>query len=71
VAVTIPASHRALVEAPGVGVLSTVGADGYPQSKLMARVLRHYGRDPETFPEDWSVERVRLTLHPVHVLTWG
>jgi PPOX class probable F420-dependent enzyme len=28
----IPASHRDLVESPGVVVLSTVGADGYPQS---------------------------------------
>ena len=28
----IPASHRDLLEAPTVGTLTTVGADGYPQS---------------------------------------
>ena len=31
-AATIPDSHRDLVEAAGVGVLSTVGSDGLPQS---------------------------------------
>ena len=30
--ITIPASHRALAEAPGVAALTTLGADGYPQS---------------------------------------
>jgi len=28
----IPSSHRDLLEAPVVGTLTTVGADGYPQS---------------------------------------
>src|SRR5277367_5529309 len=28
---TIPDSHRQLIEAPGVGSLSTVGSDGSPQ----------------------------------------
>jgi len=45
VATTIPASHRDLVEAQGVGVLSTVDADGLPQStaiwyKLDGDVIR-------------------------------
>jgi len=31
-AATIPSSHRDLAEATGVGVLSTVGTDGVPQS---------------------------------------
>ena len=44
-ATTIPASHRDLVEAQGVGVLSTVDADGLPQStaiwyKLDGDVIR-------------------------------
>ncbi|ETB36098.1 pyridoxamine 5'-phosphate oxidase [Mycobacterium avium subsp. hominissuis 10-5606] len=28
---TIPASHRDLIEAPGIASLSTIGPDGYPQ----------------------------------------
>lgn len=44
-AATIPDSHRDLVEAQGVGVLSTVDADGLPQStaiwyKLEGDVIR-------------------------------
>lgn len=31
----IPASHRDLVEAAGVAVLSTIGDDGYPQSTAL------------------------------------
>jgi PPOX class probable F420-dependent enzyme len=31
----IPASHRDLLETPGVGLLTTVGADGYPQSTAL------------------------------------
>ncbi len=30
--ISIPASHADLVDAPGVAALSTVGADGYPQT---------------------------------------
>jgi PPOX class probable F420-dependent enzyme len=127
----IPSSHRAILEAPGVAVLTTVGADGFPQSTAvwylldgevirtslletrqkvrnlrenrhatllafeqgnpyrtielrcdaslepdvgraaMADVLEHYGQDPETFPDDRTIERVRLTLKPVHVAVWG
>jgi len=44
-AATIPSSHRDLAEATGVGVLSTVGTDGVPQStavwyKLEGDVIR-------------------------------
>ena len=127
----IPASHRPILEAPGVGVLTTNGADGFPQStavwylldgdlictslletrqkvrnlrrdphatllvfedgnpfktielrcratlepdtgrEFMGRILRHYGQDPETFPDDRTVERVRVTLTPAHVVAWG
>lgn len=31
-ATTIPASHADLADAPGVTTLTTIGADGYPQS---------------------------------------
>jgi PPOX class probable F420-dependent enzyme len=127
----IPSSHRSILEAPGVGVLTTIGKDGYPQStavwwlldgevlrtslletrqkvrnlrrtpratllvfeqgnpfktielrcdaalepdvgrQLMAQVVRHYGQDPETFPDDKTVDRVRVTLTPAHVVTMG
>jgi PPOX class probable F420-dependent enzyme len=127
----IPASHRSILEAPGVAVLSTVGRDGTPQSsalwyvlegdtlrlslaetrqkvrnlrrnpqfsllawevgnpyktielrgeatlevdadrQLFTRLLRHYGQDPETFPDDLSVDRIAITLAADHVVTWG
>jgi PPOX class probable F420-dependent enzyme len=127
----IPDSHRSILEAPGVAVLSTVGGDGTPQSsalwylldgdvvllslvetrqkvrnlrrnprfsflawevgnpyktvelrgraslgvdsdrRLFARLLRHYGQDPDTFPDDLTVDRIAITLTPEHVATWG
>ena len=36
---TIPDSHRDLLEAPGVAVLSTLGADGRPQSTAVWYLL--------------------------------
>jgi PPOX class probable F420-dependent enzyme len=127
----IPDSHRSILEAPGVAVLSTVGRDGTPQSsalwylldgevvrtslaetrqkvknlrrhsrfsllawevgnpyktielrgqatievdagrQLFARLLRHYGQDPETFPDDTSIERMAVTFVAEHVVVWG
>jgi hypothetical protein len=32
---TIPASHRDLAECPPVAALSTIGADGYPQTSVV------------------------------------
>ena len=126
----IPGSHRDLIESPGVGTLSTVGADGTPQvtalwylldgdvvrTSLMTtrqkyknalahpkatlfifdptnpfrtleiraecsfeddpsfaffnRIVRHYGRDPETFPTEKD-GRVILTLTPTRVVATG
>jgi PPOX class probable F420-dependent enzyme len=130
-AAEIPASHRSILEAPGVAVLSTVGRDGTPQSsalwylldgdvvrtslaetrqkvknlrrnprfsllawevgnpyktvelrgeasleidsdrELFIRELRHYGQDPETFPDDRSTDRIKITFDADHVVTWG
>jgi PPOX class probable F420-dependent enzyme len=127
----IPASHRSILEQRGVGVLSTIGPDGRPQStaiwfllegdviktSLLAsrqkvanlrrdgrcnlfvfaennpfktievrgdatleldegrtfthQIVRAYGRDPETFPDDVSVDRYLLTLTPAHVVAFG
>lgn len=36
---SIPATHRDLIEARGVGVLSTLGGDGYPQSTAVWYML--------------------------------
>jgi PPOX class probable F420-dependent enzyme len=129
--VEIPSTHRSILEAPGVAVLSTVGPDGTPQSSaiwfllddgevrsslaetrqkvknlrrnprfsllawepgnpyktielrgqaslvvdadraLFARTLRHYGQDPETFPDDRTVDRIAVTFTPERVNTWG
>jgi PPOX class probable F420-dependent enzyme len=35
----IPATHRDLLEAKGVAILSTVGADGYPQTTALWYLL--------------------------------
>ena len=42
-----------------------------PDGSFMARILRHYGHDPDTFPDDRSVERVVLTLTPSRVVASG
>ncbi|MCU1344744.1 MAG: class F420-dependent enzyme [Acidimicrobiia bacterium] len=127
----IPASHRSILEQRTVGVLSTIGPDGRPQSTAIwfmlegdvirtslletrqkvknlrgngvatlfvfepgsqhktvevrgdvtlepdedrvftHKVIRAYGMDPATFPDDVSVGRVVLTLTPAHVVTFG
>jgi PPOX class probable F420-dependent enzyme len=127
----IPDSHRSILDAPGVAVLSTVGRDGTPQSsaiwfvldgtdvrsslaetrqkvrnlrrdprysllvwevgnpyktielrgrarievdadrELFTRLLRHYGQDPDTFPDDRSIDRYAITFVPERVNTWG
>jgi PPOX class probable F420-dependent enzyme len=127
----VPESHRSILEAPGVAVLSTIGPDGTPQSsaiwyvldggevraslletrqkvknlrrdrrcsllvwevgnpyktielrgraelevdggrELLARVLQQYGRDPATFPDDRSIDRIAVTFVPERVNTWG
>ena len=49
---TLPGSHRDLLAAPGVAVLTTIGADGYPQSTAIwfladedvVRISLHTGR---------------------------
>jgi PPOX class probable F420-dependent enzyme len=42
-----------------------------PEREMFARIVRHYGQDPDTFPDDKTVNRVALTLMPVHVVTFG
>jgi PPOX class probable F420-dependent enzyme len=37
--VPIPDTHRDLVEAPGVAILTTLGADGYPQTTALWYLL--------------------------------
>jgi PPOX class probable F420-dependent enzyme len=131
VAASIPDSHREILEAPGVGVLTTLGRDGAPQStavwylldgdavvtsldierqksknlerdprfsllvpqadnpyrtielrgratlevddgrRTFEQIVRHYGMDPATFPDDKSRDRVKMTLVPDRVLTFG
>ena len=126
----IPDTHRDLAEAPGVAILTTLGADGYPQTTalwylldgdvvrtslhrtrqkyrnlerhpqatlflldsanpyrtleirgdvtldddgdktFLARILDHYGQDPDTFPAPTD-NRVVVTLTPHHVVTYG
>lgn len=36
---SIPETHRDLIEARGVGVLSTIGSDGYPQTTALWYML--------------------------------
>jgi PPOX class probable F420-dependent enzyme len=35
------------------------------------RIIRHYGMDPVSFPDDTSVARYVLTLQPSRVITFG
>jgi PPOX class probable F420-dependent enzyme len=127
----IPASHRSILEQKTVGVLSTIGPDGRPQStaiwflldgdvirtslletrqkvknlqrdgrctlfvfeegstyksievrgdatlqpdqdrQFTHQVIRHYGQDPATFPDDLTVARYVLTLTPKRVVAFG
>jgi PPOX class probable F420-dependent enzyme len=127
----IPASHRSLLEQRAVGVLSTIGPDGRPQStaiwflldgdvirtslletrqktvnlrrdphctlfvldpanpfktvevrgdatleldkerEFTHKIVRAYGQDPATFPDDLTVDRYRLTLTPARVVGFG
>jgi PPOX class probable F420-dependent enzyme len=43
-ATDLPASHRDLLEAPGVGALATIGADGRPQVTAVWYLLDDDGR---------------------------
>jgi PPOX class probable F420-dependent enzyme len=127
----IPATHLSLLQQKSVGVLSTIGPDGRPQStaiwflldgavirtslletrqkvknllrdgrctlfvfeegstyksievrgdatlevdpdrQFTHQVIRHYGQDPATFPDDLTVKRYVLTLTPQRVVTFG
>jgi PPOX class probable F420-dependent enzyme len=42
-----------------------------PERDFFSRIVRHYGHDPETFPDDRSADRVALTLTPSHVVANG
>jgi PPOX class probable F420-dependent enzyme len=35
------------------------------------QVIRAYGQDPATFPDDLTVDRYQLTLVPAHVVAFG
>ena len=35
------------------------------------RIIRHYGMDPESFPDDLSVTRYVFALQPSRVITFG
>jgi PPOX class probable F420-dependent enzyme len=62
----IPDSHRDLLEAPGVGVLTTVGRDGLPQSTAV-----WYMRDGDVIRTSLITTRQKyrnLVRHPLATL---
>jgi PPOX class probable F420-dependent enzyme len=127
----IPESHRGMIEAHITAVLTTVGADGTPQSTAIwylaeddvvrtslletrqkvrnlrrnptctlflidpanpfktlevrgeaeleldidrvftHKIIRAYGMDPETFPDELTVDRYVFTLRPSHIVAFG
>jgi PPOX class probable F420-dependent enzyme len=42
-----------------------------PDRAFTYHIIRHYGMDPEKFPDDPSVARFVLTLEPARVVTFG
>ena len=65
---TIPQSHRALAEAPGVAAFTTLGASGYPQSTAIWYLLE--GDVIRTSLHTSRQKYRNIAVHPQATLFW-
>jgi PPOX class probable F420-dependent enzyme len=61
-----PENLRKTIELRG---LATLEPD--PEREFTRHIIRHYGMDPDTFPDDPTVTRFVLTLQPSRAVTFG